>query len=494
MTILSNRQGLQGKETIPVICSVRFMSELLSLEEKFKEKETFHIRSDGQRRIIHHVTRADLQLAMTLFVRTNVKGKWEGINRHMLYQTLVDLYEDPVCAEQFYQAFAKFERAGLLQMEFDPVTRQELLTLQQYLEPETQTIGRFVLLHPVVFTKTFTSLPVAAQRWFIEACMNHGGDPKRRLQKNWQNIVPLVHTKTRYQMEKLLSIMTQTPVWQNEHLFAVGQVDRNVLGQKKVIYRVNSKFLPKYEPQTEYHEVAQAKKGYASLARRLKNLLAAFDLEDLVTFREGFCFRQLVHLVKRKSQSYIFVVLRYLKSLYQEHRYFPDDIVAYVHKELQDQWTSSILTLVQQTGLYEYLIPNDAEKQSRIHSFVQAVRHVPAAKLRELFRKSYRILNDLYTRPPVWNEWDYVRLVDWPESVRIDLIRKTAYNLRKDTDAYFQMERKAERLLVSGTPPLEVDAWLRKKVLRLPEWKPVPDVPIDFRLEQFLQPYLPTAS
>lgn len=494
MFLIKNKKGEQEQKTAPVVGSVRFMTKLFELEEQFGIQDVFFRRKSGQGRLIYHVTKADMQLAMTLQVGFNTKGILEEATRHQIYNKLAELYEDPVCVEQFYQACSKFVEAGLISCTSEAYNRS--FTLQHYLEPETQDMGRFVLYHPVIFTQAFTDLPVAAQRWYLYACLQQGSQADKLLQRNWQNITPLVHVQSKYQMEQLLKHM-RTPLWEGQALFSIGRIERNMIGGKKVVYQVNPALIPTYEPEQEYHEVIVVKNRYRSLQRFLRQLLAECGLAELEDAQEGRFFRQLLQVAKGKSKSYIRAVLSYIQELYWKHRYLPEDLISYIRRDLRDQVTEQVLSVLQQTGIYHFLAPAGTSQQERIPEFVETMRGLPVNMLRRACKAALPDLMSLYSRPAALGNIDYARGTVPDEIIhrlQLQTYRQLAFDLQKDPKRYMELEAAAvscyRQYALKGQDVELLQSWLRNEVRDIAIWKPVADAPADFKLEQFLLPYL----
>lgn len=495
MFVIKNKKGEQQQKTAPVVGSVRFMTKLFELEEQFGISDVFFKRKSGHGRLIYHVTKADIQLAMTLQVGFNTKGVLEDANRYQVYNKLKDLYEDPVCVEQFYQAFSKFLETGLISCTADTYSRA--FTLQHYLEPETEEIGRFVLYHPIVFSKAFTDLPVAAQRWFLYACLQQGAQSDKLLQRNWHNIMPLVHARSKYQMEQLLVHM-RTPLLDGQALFNIGRIERNAIGGKKVVYQVNAALIPVYEPELEYHDIIVVKNRYRPLQRFLRQLLVDTRLTELENVQEGRFFRQLLQVAKGKSKSYIRVVITYIKEMYQQHRYLPEDLMDYIRKDLRDQVTGQVLGILQQTGVYPFLAPSGTTQQERIPQLVSKIRGLPLNMLRRACRAALPTLKELYSKPAALGTIDYVRgsgcSAEIEHRLELHSSRQMAFTLQKDPSSYMALEASVvscyKQHALTGQDLYHLQNWFRSEIRDLDQWRPVADAPTDFRLEEFLLSYL----
>jgi hypothetical protein len=495
LRLLNNKKNTQHKElTKPIVFSYRFLQALFEIESNFDDKdEKFAVRNNGQGRLKNHLTKADLQLATTLQVGMNVKGESNDlINRHRIYLKLDELFEDPINKDQFYAAFQKFVLHGLILVKKDDITGQYLYKLQNYLEPDTDKIGRFVIFPAYVYTKAFTDQPLAAQKFMYYACGQQGEERHKIIERNFDGLIPFLHKTEPHQIRDILQKLTNNNLIEGQPIFSFGQVIKNAVGGWKARFQVNAKLLPIYTPQTEYHEAIPARKNYLRLFRKMEEILSYLGVDEFINFQNGIPFKQLAHLLKDKSYTYIRYILERIQKLHKEHRFFPENIIEYVKKDLHDKSTSILLTISQRTGVYGFIAPGyKPNLQERFTQFTSSLKDVPTKALRRACKAASVVLLEKYTRPSVYDHKDYLT-IDHPLEKKINLLkyRYKAYHLKLDPESFLSAVDKAYYQLNGGKTIVEVESWLTKTMLSLPKWKLVPDPPEGFILENFLQPFI----
>ncbi|MEI7026183.1 hypothetical protein [Paenibacillus sp. y28] len=490
---LNNKRGQDGLDTMPISTSYTFYQKLLSWEEQ-SDKTAFKRRKDGQIRLRYSLTKADLQLAHALHVGVYTSGELHFSNRHQIYRKLEELHEAPVCIEQFYEAFEKFVTNGLIITKRDKVTGDYHYKLPDYSVP---TKGKkddedkgFVPLHPIVFSRAFTQLPIAAQRWFIKAALLQRNFPNKELEWNEVNLQKIVHTHTRGQLQKLIEYMTK-PCWQGTALFRHVRIEKNRENKAKLVFSLHPDLLTPYVEGTKYRDPIPGKHSRLHI-QQLKRWLQMYKLEPLEHANEGATFIQLAFILKRKSQAYTHVVLSHLAALYQEHGVIPEDMVRYVQRDLHDKVTTNVLAIAKQTGVYDYISTGSEQISKRLADFAAAFRDTPLAAFRHACRKAYQVLSSShhYSRSPVIGQMDYHRPSPWTDRMDMFRLRSMAFTLGKDPDAFWDKQHAAEARLMRGELPYVLEQWFFEQIPQLPSWNRVPDPPRGFRLEQFLQAYL----
>jgi hypothetical protein len=261
-------------QTKPVVMSSRFMFAMFNtIEADYADKEQkYRFRQYlGSKvgRLKNHLTKADLQLATTVQVCFNVSAKLESNTKHRIYGKLQELFEkEAACSkDQFYAAFDKFVQHGLIEVHKDEIDGTEHYTLNHYNEPDTGVIGRFAMLHPVVFTKSFASMPLARQKLYYYA-QTKQGENDHEMQWNLKDgLSEFVHRTQANQIRAILEALTSEKIYNGHALFTVGDIKKNVIGGFKAVFKVNPEFIIKYIPgDGEFHEVLPAKTGYSLLA------------------------------------------------------------------------------------------------------------------------------------------------------------------------------------------------------------------------------------
>ncbi|WP_163860402.1 hypothetical protein [Paenibacillus elgii] len=491
LILLNNRKRkVHHEPTKAVVVSYSFLKALFSIEENYDDKEErFRFRSNGKSRLLNHIARADLQLATTLQVCFSTEGRLEFVNRHMVYRKLQELYERPCNKDQFYAAFDKFVRHGLVRESRDSVTGLYQYELSNYLDDKTNKIGRFIMMHPVVFTESFTRLPLAMQKMFYYAVAQQGNQHRKLLEWNLTGgLHPFVHFQELYQTKLLMRRMFEERVYEGNALFAHARLERNSIGGLKAVFAVNPKFLISHEKGMQYHEVVPAKKGYRRIALQLKDMLAQLGIGEFEHVAGGLHFMQLVRLLRDKSRAYIRFVVDKIKVLYERHRIFPDHILEYIQQELRSKTLITILDIAKKTGVHDFITAGCGEsvRDDRLATFASAVSHLDINTFRSLCKRAATILKKEHTRPPAKSEAVYITVRTLERVLDMSNLRSRAFMLQKDPDAYRFLEYAAETKLQKGQDKRSVRQWLLREIEKLPHWMLIPDPPKHFSLEQYL--------
>jgi hypothetical protein len=488
--MLNNQKDI----TKPVVVSTRFMNTLFKLiESDYADKaQKYRFRSYfGERvgRLKNHITKADLQLATTIQVGFNTLGQLEFSNKHQIYLKLKELYENiAACSkEQFYAAFEKFVEHGLILSTRDEFTGDEHFTLNHYLEPESGKIGRFVLLHPVVFTQAFASMPICKQKLFYHAAIQQG-QVDRELQWNLRDgLFDFIHRNQVNQVRDILSSMTSQPVFRGQALFAVAEIKRNVIGGFKAVYKLNPSFVVKHETGAEeYHEVIPAKKGYRRLTRYLRSLFAELGIGEFELLHGGRCFHQLVFMLKDKNKSFIRYVVYRIQEIYNEHFIFPENILDFLKEEIQNKAMTTLLAIIKESRLYSFLVPYGKRRQERITEFMSKFAGMEKTTFRKMCAAAAPQLYQLYGIAPANGAASYTKVHTLDDKIDIQPVRMMAYHLRKSPYHYHPLEHEADQKLWKREHPSSVIKWLQNEIGKLPQWELEAAPPPDFKLEDFM--------
>lgn len=320
----------------PVKFSYRFLQSLLATESDFENRGKFRFRRNGQGRLMHHLTKADLQFATILQVGINAQGQAEYTNRHQMYQHLERYYEDPINKDQFYAAFDKFVMLGLLQ-----VTQSHKgyinIEVLHYLEPDG-TLGRFVTLPSLIYSQAFTAEPIAVQKMYYYACGQQGNEHHKLLQINFDKLSGMLHRQEPGHIRKIIDRLAQ-PFLDEQPLFSIGRMERNVFGRPKAVYQVNPSLLPAYVAGESYRELFPHKKGYRRLLKRLEAYLKALGCKAIVD-HDQFLY-ELTFMLKDKSEGYIRYVVNRIAEM--DIMKPASEILGIIREELHDRAAAALL-------------------------------------------------------------------------------------------------------------------------------------------------------
>ncbi|WP_175537553.1 hypothetical protein, partial [Mycobacterium tuberculosis] len=101
-------------------------------------------------------------------------------------------------------------------------------------------------------------------------------------------------------------------------------------------------------------------------------------------------------------------------------------------------------------------------------------------------RKSIAKLEQNYTRPAAYDHTDYANFSDLDHYIDTVTLRSYAFSLEKCPNKYQDIEIQALIKVENGTDPYEVRKWMQNQIEKLPSWTLIPDVPHDFKVEEFI--------
>ncbi|GBG09344.1 hypothetical protein PAT3040_03988 [Paenibacillus agaridevorans] len=468
----------------PIKMSYRFLQALFATEQQYEARTKYRIRNNGAARLAHHLTKADLQLALTLQKIVDVQGQISYTNRHLIYQQLVFLWERAISKDQFYAAFEKFIFNGLLVVSKDsPDTIK--VQLASYLEPSGE-LGRFVLLPELIMSRAFAELPLTHQKLYLYACGQQGDQRGKELQLNLDNgLYDMLHRQETGLIRTVLQELSTTPLEDGQPLFSVGRIERNKYGRPKAVFQVNAKLLPVYVAGQHYRVSVPMKKGIGRLIRRFEGYFNAAGCEDLSWYNREF-LGDLAALLRGKSEAYIHYVMQRVTQLGQSAMMKPVDLLNTIKAELCSRAAGIRLAIAERTGILGYL---ERGAQSR---FGEAFRNMPLRTFRTLCKRLLPELTLLYSRSAAFGPNSYRKpgLATEELEAMMDLstFRFIAFQRKRDPEAFIQLVQDCYWLWHSKRlPQSELNTWLATKLDDLPCWRPVPDPPADFDLISYMQ-------
>lgn len=476
----------QPKGTKDIALTDGFIDALFSISEKIHTSQKFRVRSNGASRLVWHVTEADLMLMVTLHVCFNSEGKIQNVSRHQIYQKLHELYEDPCCDDQFYIAFEKFVKLGLIEEKVSGVISE--FSMNHFINPDTNKISRLVVVDPFVFTKQFTDLPISAQKLVFDLLRKQGNEKGKEvfywLDKG-KGILQQLHKKHVYELKNILKLLSSTII-KNVPLIKSWQIEAkrgSTLPKLTVI--VNDSYTSSYVPGKQYRDVIPGKRAYRRVIRHLQNLLSENLIGEFEILNNGKDFYQLVHLLRGKSYKYMAYVVGKIRELYEKNRIFPNDIMDFIKDELRHKGMIAYLEIAKKTGVYKFISPKKLD-DTRLYEFASAASSYSQRQFTFMCLKSLKVLEQNFTRPPAYDHRDYAYSSKLENYLDTLTMRNYAFSLKKCPEHYHELELQALLRLEQGESREEVRDWIFRKIDLLPNWTLIPDVPLDFRLEDYV--------
>ena len=463
-----------------------FIDALFSISEKIHTSEKFRTRNNGSSRLVWHVTEADLMLMVTLHVCFNSEGKIQNVSRHQIYKKLNELYEDPCCVDQFYIAFEKFIKLGLIHEKVTGVISE--FTINHFINPDTNKISRLVVVNPFVYTKNFTDLPISAQK-FVFDLLRKQGNEKGKGVFFWLNkdngIMKQLHKRNIYEIKNLLVLLS------NEHITEEPLIKRWHIEPKrgstsaKLTCVLSDSYTSQYIPGTQYRDVLQGKRTHRRIILHLQNLLSENLIGEFELLNNGRDFFQLVRMLRGKSFRYIRYVVEKIRELYEKNRTFPTDILEFIKDEMRHKGMVTYLEIAKNNGIYKFICPSKLDEE-RLFEFAAVASNFSQRVFGKMCKNVLPVLEQRYSRPAAYDHSDYAKKHVLDKYIDTLTLRNYAYSLKKCPFSYHELEHQATIRLDSGEEPRDVRLWMLKRIETLPSWSLVPDLPPDFKVEDFI--------
>lgn len=498
MTILANQRAIkEGKNTNDVLVTFDTWKSLLTInDEYYTSDQTFQLPVDGESKAyrLHHLTNADLQLFITLFKVCNSNGYIRNVNRHVLYKIHCSYHEEPMSAQQFYVSYEKLRLHKIFEVIQDPVKVETVISIKNFFNEETQKLNRYVAVPPLVFTKEFNRLSLAAKILFFDIYMQQSKQVEV-LKRTMDNLYLMLHKSKPHHLRTVIEELTTTKMRNGKPLFSLAQKDKV---NKKVyhfsIHKSLHKSLYKKSSKTDekYREPINAPLIYKRKATFIEKVLIEFGIGEL-----KHDIALLVNCLKKAGYRVIRHVLYELKKFKEENGYYPKDLALEVIKQMRMASSNIVLDLARKRDCLTFVAPGlkRSERQNRFFEFTSVMsKHFSLREMDKAFKKIKPLLeqNFLTDFIPEYGDYRGCKELDLVEG--IEAVRATAWRKRVDIEEYEELEVRAYRLFkktfsnlsVYLTNSRKVRNWLLLNIDELETHKKSPYVPLDFKLEDFI--------
>ncbi|MFB9326266.1 hypothetical protein ACFFSY_10110 [Paenibacillus aurantiacus] len=368
--ILNNKNA---GATFPVAVDYSFLQDLFQIERSYDEDEAVMFRRNSHPLRKFHVTEMSLRLMMTIFRRFNTEGSLIGVSIHRLYQLMNEEYEDAGSKEQFYAEVRKFIELKLIS------TNRSGIISQWRVESFKKGTGRFVLFNPVVFTKAFTDLPVAAQKLYLYVIGRNGQKVNAEFKEFlgpdcW--LYTLTHKSRPAQVRELLRSLAALEPVAGASLFQEAAVAKDALGRWSLRCVPNPVYLVRHQAGQHYRLVPQAKVPYSKTVGRLRMLLAAFNIGDFEYMEHGQAFLRLAQLLHNSGLKKLRFAVRRLQEMMQRDRLLAADPILVLQSELADREFVQFMELARSTGIYPFIAGEETDEfaLARPFQFYRVIR------------------------------------------------------------------------------------------------------------------------
>ncbi len=506
-SLLHNGLGIkQGKKTTAVAFPLEVIKMIHSVEDMYQEERKrdqnglpVHVETyehHGQNHRLYQITNADLTVLLTLHKVCNTNGLITNVTseyRHHIFQEHLKLFEKPISAAKFYQAFKKLEILGFVQIE---ERSSGLKTLQVYgvLSDQLDSKGRFkanyyVPIHPVVFTQRFSNLSVAARKLFLEACVHQNMTVKSNFHKDsirpYTFLFRFLHKTEVHHLKEVAKELMETkdgeaPLF-NKFVFSKTE--------KKAFYSVNSTYKPAKEDEGAYRSPLEQPDLYPRKAKFIRKVLEAEGIGELAND-----IKILVNMLKHQGYRVIRYVIKELKQFFKRNNTFPkgEALAKDIKKHLRFKRSAEILDLADTYGIRRYVAYNlnEQDREQREFDFTNAFSIYNLKQIRKMFKEASKAIKQQFTQSFVNPGAEYYKsnhsLAD--VAPHIYMARNFARTRKVDPDTYNREEyRLLEQVNSSKDLNVELDRTIEillTKVEKMPVVDTIPAVTVD--LEEYI--------
>ncbi|UIJ69662.1 hypothetical protein LW858_29155 (plasmid) [Bacillus cereus] len=541
--VLKNNRSLNGKTTTPVIVTIKSWKKLvaaledkyysfkdtyledivksMSSEEKIADEDGFvqqtrpsfslkikktlnkgniFDKNEGRKHKLYGITNADLEVFLFLHKKCNTYGEISHVSIHMLWEDYKNYKEvfAHIHHSQFYVALKKLSFHNIISIE-NEYSGKYKITLNDFINKETNKANAYTFISPIVFTKAFFELSIAAKKLFIDIAMQQKRETtlKRSLFKvdeqgnstHFGGMYRYLHKKYPHQIHTVLEELTTKLPATGSPLFKIGKLEKGKKNKKQyttLYLSVHPDFLCMREEGTDYRDPFTARDTYKRKVQFIENLLIEMNIAEFTKDMNQF-----INVLKYSCHRQIRQVIRGLREIIDRQEEYPKNLVYTLSKLLKQSSQYRVLDTAAKTGIYP-LITNNVPKHKQEESIFKFGTHFAIYSLRnvqKLFHKAHDLLHAKYAVPVTIDAYQRNYMQYQEES----LFRKYAYEQGVNINAYTALEIHIRELLKSNghtgnNMPSDIRELFIEKIDKLPKEKiRVIAVPEDFNLTLFLQ-------
>ncbi|MEX3422502.1 hypothetical protein CQZ91_28225 [Bacillus cereus] len=460
----------------------------------------------GRKHKLYGITNADLEVFLYLHKKCFTNGIIPNVTVHMMWEDYKQYKEELAYIQhsQFYIALKKLSLHNIISIK-NGVDGRYTIKLTHFTNEETKKANPYVYISPVVFTKAFFKLSVAAKKLFLDIAMQQHRETtlKRSLDKldergnktHFGGMYRFLHKKYPHQIHAVIDELTTVVPSTGTHLFKICKMQKGVKNTKRyttLYLSIHPDFLCTKESGNVHHrDPFTPKATYARKARFIEDLLQEMNIGELSADMDKF-----IHVLKHTSHRQIRSVIRGLRDMIDSKEGFPKKIVYTLKKLLYQTSQYKILDTAAKEGIYPLIaqhIPKErnSDREQAVFNFGLHYAMYSLRNIKKMFKSVYSLLKQKFAVPA--NEESYNR--NYLKYQEETLFRKYAYDQGVNVHAYVALEIKMrEKLKNRGhkdhTIPSDIREWFIEEIDRLPqEQLRVIELPESFNLLEFMRTF-----
>ena len=453
----------------------------------------------GRKHKLYGITNADLEVFLYLHKKCFTNGIIPNVTVHMMWEDYKQYKEELAYIQhsQFYIALKKLSLHNIISIK-NGVDGRYTIKLTHFTNEETKKANPYVYISPVVFTKAFFKLSVAAKKLFLDIAMQQHRETtlKRSLDKldergnktHFGGMYRYLHKKYPHQIRAVLDELETKLSATGSPLFKICKLEKGKKNKKQyttLYLSVHPDFLCAKEEGAEYRDPFTPRDTYKRKVKFIENLLVELNIAEFAKDMNQF-----INVLKHSCHRQIRQVVRGLREMIDRQEGYPKKLVYTLSKLLKQSSQYRVLDTAAKTGIYP-LITHNVPKHDQEEAIFKFGTHFAIYSLRnvqKLFRKAHDLLHAKYAVPVTIDAYHRNYMQYQEES----LFRKYAYEQGVNINAYTALEIEIRELLKSSGHkgnqiPSDIRELFIEKIDKLPKEKiRVIEVPEDFDLIQFL--------
>ncbi|PEP85316.1 hypothetical protein [Bacillus toyonensis] len=457
----------------------------------------------GRKHKLYGITNADLEVFLYLHKKCYTNGIIPNVTVHMMWEDYKQYKEEFAYIQhsQFYIALKKLSLHNIITLE-NKLDGRYTIKLTHFMNEETDKANPYVYISPVVFTKVFFEMSVAAKKLFLDIAMQQHSETtlKRSLDPqdergnstHFGGMYRFLHKKYPHQIRAVMTELTTVVPCTGTPLFKICKLQKGVKNKKRyttLYLSLHTDFLcTKKAGEVQYRDPFTPKVTYARKARFIESVLQELNIGEFAQDMNKF-----IHVLKYTCHRQIRSVIRSLRDMIDRNEEYPSKLVYTLKKLLNQTSQYQILDTAAKEGIYPLItqqVPKEQKEQAvfdfGLHFSMYSLRNI-----KKLFRKTYELLKSKFA-VPVTEESYHRNYLKYQEET---LFRKYAYEQSTNLNAYMALEIEIRELLKSKGHkerfiPSDVRELFIEKIDKLPKEKlRVIEVPDEFNLITFMRTF-----
>ncbi|HDR8072333.1 TPA: hypothetical protein QCY71_005427 [Bacillus cereus] len=457
----------------------------------------------GRRHKLYGITNADLEVFLYLHKKCYTNGIIPNVTIHMMWEDYKQYKEELAYIQhsQFYIALKKLNLHNIVTIEKE-LDGRYTIKLTHFMNDETEKANPYVYISPVVFTKAFFELSVAAKKLFLDIAMQQHSETtlKRSLDKqdergnktHFGGMYRFLHKKYPHQIRAVMAELTTALPCTGTPLFKICKLQKGVTNKKRyttLYLSLHTDFLcTKESGDIHYRDPFTPKVTYARKARFIESVLQEMNIGEFTQDMNKF-----IHVLKYTCHRQIRSVIHSLRDMIDRNEEYPSKLVYTLKKLLNQTSQYKILDTAAKEGIYPLItqhVPKEHKEQAMfdfgLHFSMYSLRNI-----KKLFRKTYDLLKYKFA-VPVSEESYHRNYLKYQEEA---LFRKYAYEQGTNLNAYIALEIEIRELLKARghkerSIPSDVREYFIEKIDTLPKEKiRVIEVPDSINLITFIRTF-----